>query len=49
MRGHLVHHICFDYPLAYLKYINCYVIAAYMSTYVKFATKYVTHLYAHKR
>jgi hypothetical protein len=35
-----VHRICFDYPLAYLKYINCYVIAAYMSAYVKFATKY---------
>ena len=37
-----VHCICFNYPLAYLKYINCYAIAAYMSAYVKFATKYVT-------
>jgi hypothetical protein len=27
--------------LGYLKYINNYVITAYMSAYVKFATKYV--------
>jgi hypothetical protein len=31
------HRICFDYPLAYLKYLNWYEMSTYLPAYVKYA------------
>jgi len=46
--GYKMQHICISYSLAYLKYLNKYVLTADVSAYVKYANTFVCQNYLHK-